>query len=73
MRALSAFLYMLFSTVQGVQYLTKCFTLEIVSYVGNLHICNFIDPFPLFVKILLACNSFRFFVIYLPSLMVKER
>lgn len=48
------------------------FAVEIVSYVGNLHICNFIDSFPLFVKILLACNSFRFFVIYLPSLMVKE-
>lgn len=52
MRALSAFLYMLFSTVQGVQYLTKCFAVEIAPYVGNLHICNFIDSFPLFVKVL---------------------
>lgn len=72
MRALSAFLYMLFSTVQGVQYLTKCFAVEIAPYVGNLHICNFIDSFPLFVKILLVCKSFWVFMICPLPLMVKE-
>ena len=73
MRALSAFLYMLFSTVQEFQYLTKCFAVEIVSYVGEPAHLYFYRLLPIICKSALVCKSFRGFMVCPLPLMVKER